>query len=94
MNNNASQSIVRLTVAYQKLEDAIAECDRIRRPPTEPTTASRLGETMCMDCESFDLDYLIKQIDSMAALASNRARQVRWISGQIQSVGQDLLEKK
>ena len=86
MNTNAAQSIARLTVAFNRLETAIAECDRLRRPPAKPTPESNLGERMCQDCESFDLDYLIKQIDSMVCLASTRARQIEWVSEQIKAV--------
>ncbi|MCK6488312.1 MAG: hypothetical protein L6R48_08290 [Planctomycetes bacterium] len=77
MNDNAAQAFARLTVAFQRLEDAIRTCDLARTCCDDmKSPAAAIGIQMCLDAESFDLDYIIKAADSLSCLAGSRARQI------------------
>ena len=77
MSTASSATVAGLAEAFDRLERAVSDCDRIRRPPAKPSKAiDDLASALCSDVECSDLDTAIVMVDRVSAQLQVRARMV------------------
>lgn len=89
MSTASSATVARLAVAFDRLERAVSDCDRIRRPPAKlPNAIDDLASALCGDAECSDLDAAIVMVDRVSAQLQVRALMIERMTDAIRKAAE------